>query len=109
MAMREDGKYLLGEARVFKGARGDHLLDLVNDGELRGCSVGFYPGQDAKVFDDDGPLVERVKVKSMPEWSLVDQPAYVGSEVLAVRSAPDLEAEREKLAQWLRDMRRFAV
>jgi HK97 family phage prohead protease len=107
MDMREDGKYLVGRARVFNGARGDHLLDLVNAKELRGVSVGFYPGQDAKVYDDDGPLVERVRVKSMPEWSLVDDPAYKGAEVLAVRSSQQAEA-REALAQWMRDMRRFA-
>jgi HK97 family phage prohead protease len=108
MAMREDGKYLLGEARVFKGARGDHLLDLVNDGGLRGVSVGFYDGQSRQVMDDDGPLVERIKVRQMPEWSLVSQPAFPGAEVLAVRSA-NMAEEREKLAQWLKEMRRYAV
>lgn len=108
LAMREDGRYLIGEARVFKGARGDHMLDLVNDGALRGCSVGFYPGVNRNDRDADGPLVRRVKVKQMPEWSLVDQPAYVGSEVLAVRSSQQAEA-REALAKWLADMRKHAV
>jgi HK97 family phage prohead protease len=108
VSMREDGRYLLGTARVFNGARGDHLLDLVNAKELRGVSVGFYPGQDAQAWDDDGPIVERVKVRSNPEWSLVDEPAYAGAEVLAVRNATQA-AERAALDAWIRDMRRFAV
>jgi HK97 family phage prohead protease len=108
MTMREDGRYLIGEARVFKGTRGDHMLDLVNDGGLRGVSVGFYPGKDERVYDQDGPLVERVKVRQMPEWSLVDEPAYAGAEVLAIRQATQA-AEREQLAQWLAEMRRHAV
>jgi len=107
-SMREDGRYLLGEARVFNGARGDHLLDLVNDGELRGVSVGFYPGIDRQDRDADGPLVRRSKVKQMPEWSLVDEPAYKGAEVLAVRESQQAE-EREKLSRWLADMRKHAV
>jgi HK97 family phage prohead protease len=106
MAMREDGRYLIGQARVFNGARGDHLLDLVNARELRGVSVGFYDGESRQAFDDDGPLVERVKVKSMPEWSLVDEPAYAGAEVLAVRHATQAQA-RENLSQWLREIRRY--
>lgn len=106
--MREDGRYLIGEARVFPGARGDHLLDLVNADALRGVSVGFYPGVDRPDHDADGPLVRRVKVRQMPEWSLVDEPAYAGSEVLAVRASTQA-ADRERLAAWLRDMRAHSV
>lgn len=107
-ALREDGGYLIGEARVFRGDRGDHLLNLVDDGALQGISAGFVAGESRTVQDADGPLVERVRVKSLPEISLVDEPAYAGAQVLAVRSAKRA-AEREALARWLADMRRFAV
>lgn len=109
VTMHEDGKYLIGTARVFPGDRGDHLLTLVNERELRGVSVGFYPGIDRPAHDQDGPLLERVRVKRMPEWSLVDEPAYRGSEVLAVREAQDSQLRREQALAWVRESRRILL
>lgn len=108
LSMREDGGYLIGEARVFQGHRGDHVLDLVKEHELRGVSVGFFPGIDREDQDAEGHFVRRAKVKQMPEWSLVDDPAYAGAEVLAVRATRQAE-QREALARWMRDMRAAAL
>jgi phage head maturation protease len=103
--MREDGGYLLGEARVFRGARGDHLIDLLGEEQLGGVSVGFVAGRSVEAVDDDGPLVDRVRVARMPEWSLTDAPAYDGAAVLAVRSE-QVDAARAAAAAFAADMRR---
>jgi HK97 family phage prohead protease len=106
---RPDPRYLLGEFRVVSGARGDHLLDLVESGQLRGVSVGFVPGPSNSTADEDGPLVERLRYKRLPEVSLVDAPAYTGAEVLAVARARRVEAERAELLAFLADERRHAA
>ena len=50
-------------------------------------SVGFIAGHDQRIDDADGRLVERVKVKQMPECLSLTEPAYPRREVLAVRAA----------------------
>jgi HK97 family phage prohead protease len=109
VGLEEDGGWLVGRFRVAPGARGDHLIDLVGAGELRGVSIGFDPGVDQTRPDPDGDVVRRVRVKRMPEVSLVDQPAYKDAEVLAVRAG---EAARRRLWEehqaWMRDMRGWA-
>jgi HK97 family phage prohead protease len=109
LSLREDGGWLVGEFRVAGGVRGDHLIDLVRDGELRGVSIGFDPGVDEQRTDRDGQVVRRVRVKRMPEVSLVDQPAYPEAEVLAVRADQARRArELAELRAWMRDMRGWA-
>lgn len=106
VSMREDGGYLIGDFKVIGGARADHLLDLVEARELRGVSIGFVPGEDRAGEDADGPLLERVRVKQLPEASLVDQPAYPQAEVLALHRSAIVDQERERVRAWVRDMRR---
>jgi phage head maturation protease len=76
---------------------------------LRGVSVGFVPGPSNSTADEDGPLVERLRYKRLPEVSLVDAPAYTGAEVLAVARARRVEAERAELLAFLADERRHAA
>lgn len=107
---REDGGWLLGDFRVSAGQRGDHLLDLVGSGDLRGVSIGF----DAGIDEQDGDVTRRVRVKRLLETSLVDQPAYADASVLAVRAeqAAAMAARdraRDELAAWVRDMRQWCV
>jgi HK97 family phage prohead protease len=109
LSLREDGGWLIGEFRVAGGARGDHLIDLVRDGELQGVSIGFDPGVDEQRSTPDGQVVRRVRVKRMPEVSLVDQPAYQDAGVLAVRADQARRArEVAALRALVRDMRPWA-
>jgi HK97 family phage prohead protease len=103
-ALKEDGGWLIGEFAVAKGQRGDHLIDLVDSGDLRGVSVGFDPGVDEVRVDADGEVTRRVRVKRLPEVSLVDQPAYAEAQVVAVREERARERAWAEFQQWRRDM-----
>jgi HK97 family phage prohead protease len=105
--LREDPTYLVGSFKVTKGDRGDHLLDLVASDELRGVSIGFEAGQSQRDDTPDGPLVQRLRVKRLPEVSLVDQPAYPEARVLAVRAERELEQAREAARAFVAQMRAF--
>lgn len=105
LELREDAAYLHGAFRVTQGERGDHLLDLVRSGDLAGVSVGFMAGASRRT----GDLVERLRVKQLVEVSLVDAPAYQEAEVLAVRQARELDAERARLRAWADAIRAAAL
>jgi HK97 family phage prohead protease len=109
MSLWEDGGWLIGEFRVARGEAGDQILNLVQDGMLRGVSIGFDPGVDEERVDRHGLLVRRKRVKRLAEVSLVDQPAYEEAEVLAVRADQARRArELAELRAWSRDMRVWA-
>jgi HK97 family phage prohead protease len=103
-SLTEDGGWLIGEFAVAKGQRGDHLIDLVDSGDLSGVSVGFDPGVDEVRVDADGEITRRVRVKRLPEVSLVDQPAYEEASVLAVREERARERAWAEFQAWRRDM-----
>jgi HK97 family phage prohead protease len=109
LSLREDSGWLVGEFRVARGDTGDQILNLVADGMLRGVSIGFDPGVDEQRTDRIGPVVRRKRVKRMPEVSLVDEPAYEGAEVLAMRADQARRArEVAALRALVRDMRPWA-
>lgn len=97
--LREDARYLVGDFRVARGAVGDHLLALVEDG-LRGVSVGFHDDPAGNVWSGD--LVTRTKVKRLKEVSMTPAPTWEEAGLLAVRSqerlspGPGVEALRER-------------
>jgi HK97 family phage prohead protease len=103
-SLTEDGGWLIGEFQVAKGQRGDRLIDLVDSGDLRGVSVGFDPGVDQTRADADGDIVRRVRVKRLPEVSLVDQPAYAEAAVVAVREEQARLRAWQEFQAWRRDM-----
>lgn len=107
----EDPHYLLGSFRVSPSDGGDQMLALVRDGQLAGVSIGYvagaHPGDNLERLDDDGRIVERRRVKRLPEVSLTPAPAYLGAEVLALREqAPEVDPEavererRRARARW---------
>lgn len=100
-SLREDADMLVGDFRVAPSAAGDQALALVNDGQLRGVSIGFFPGIDKPGRDADGPLIERVRVKKLAEVSLTTAGSYEDAGVLAVRAAAAAntlaDVERERL------------
>lgn len=103
----EDPHYLLGSFRVSPSDGGDQMLALVRDGQLAGVSIGYvagaHPGDNRELLDKSGRVVERLRVKRLPEVSLTPAPAYLGAEVLAVRETPaadtvDVERRRARAA-----------
>lgn len=104
--LHEDAGYLVGHFPVYEGDRGDHLLADVD--ELRGVSIGFEPGFDRQIMDAYGPVVERVKVKRLPEVSLLrpEESAYPGAELLLVRQR---HADMADLLAWRNEIRRVLL
>jgi HK97 family phage prohead protease len=89
---RPDG--LHGSWRIYDGAIGDHVLERVKGGALRGLSIGFRPLGPGR-RDEDGTLVRTAC--HLDETSLTREPAYGKAVVTAVRSAPALEELEELL------------
>lgn len=81
---------LFGSWRIYDGAIGDHVLERVKGGALRGLSVGFRPLGPGR-RDEDGTLVRTAC--HLDEVSLTRSPAYEKALISAVRSAPDAEIE----------------
>jgi HK97 family phage prohead protease len=90
VAFEETSAGLVGSWRVYDGAIGDHVLERVKGGALRGLSVGFRPLGPGR-RDEDGTLVRTAC--HLEEVSLTRQPAYGKALVTAVRSAPEPELE----------------
>lgn len=78
------GPYL--ECRVSRTTRGDDLLAMVEDGLIGGASIEFY---DAEPPTNDGDLIVRNAI-DLRGVAVVEQPAYAGARVLAVR---DVDAD----------------
>jgi HK97 family phage prohead protease len=102
--LRDDGRYLRATMRLTRGESADRLLAQVEDGDIKGVSVGFVPGQDIDDVDAEGPLVRRVTVKHLAEISLTESPVYSEAQVVAVRAST--EKAREDLKAWIEQARR---
>lgn len=94
----EDPHYLLGSFRVSPSDAGDQILAHVRDGQLAGVSIGYvagaHPGDNRERLEREGRLVERLRVKRLPEVSLTPAPAYAGAEVMAVREQQQDDSDR---------------
>ena len=90
---KTDGLY--GSWRIYDGAIGDHVLERVKGGALRGLSVGFRPLGPGR-RDEDGTLVRTAC--HLEEVSLTRSAAYAKALVTSVRSAPD-PAELDELVR----------
>jgi HK97 family phage prohead protease len=86
---------LTGAFRVTESAFGDHALALVDDGIIRGLSVGFVPLGRREHRTASGAIIrDRCH---LAEVSLVPEPAYVGAVVTgrreqAARSPTEIRA-----------------
>jgi len=83
----DDG--LVGLFEVRANERGDKVLEDVRDGYLPALSVGFAPIPSRARRGRDGAL--EITEAVLKEVSLVVVGAYDGAQVLAVRSAQDLD------------------
>lgn len=100
LAFEERTEGLWGSWRIYDGAIGDHVLERVKGGALRGLSVGFRPlGPGRRT--EDGTLVRTAC--HLDEVSLTRSPAYAKALVASLRSAPDLAELEEILRPLERD------
>lgn len=87
---REDGQY--GTFKVSRTRAGDELLELAIDGVYRNASAVFEPiPEAARVV---AGITERSRAR-LRRVGIVEQGAYPGAEILAVRGAPDMARETE--------------
>lgn len=108
LAEGDDG--LSGRFRVAPGEHGDQIISLVEDGQLPGVSIGFVPGRSRESRDDDGPLVERLRVKRLGEVSLTPAATWEEARVLAVRAESDgSERAVAAVSARLRERERLAL
>jgi HK97 family phage prohead protease len=90
IAFEETEAGLRGSWRIYDGPIGDHTLERVKGGALRGLSIGFRPLGPGRRLED-GTLVRTAC--HLDEVSLTRSPAYAKALVTAVRSAPEPELE----------------
>jgi Escherichia/Staphylococcus phage prohead protease len=90
VAFEERSEGLFGSWRIYDGPIGDHVLERVKGGALRGLSIGFRPLGPGRRLED-GTLVRTAC--HLDEVSLTRSPAYAKALVSAVRSAPEPELE----------------
>lgn len=80
----ERAEGLVAEVRVARTARGDETLALADEGMIR-ASIGFGVRLRDQVLDRT-TMTRRILKAFADHLSLVEDPAYVGAEVLGVRS-----------------------
>jgi HK97 family phage prohead protease/HK97 family phage major capsid protein len=81
------------KAYLSETSRGNDIYQLVKDGTINKFSIGFNPLEHRVV---QGNIIERTKVR-LAEVSLVPRPAYVGAEVLSVRSAENPQVQPDQV------------
>lgn len=86
---------LVGVFMVKTAGRGDEVLADARDGYLAGLSVGFQPEMRVRAADGASEVSEA----RLLEVSLVPIPAYSRAEVLAVRSAEEIQADIARLLE----------
>jgi HK97 family phage prohead protease len=90
LEFRDEPTGLIAEVKIARTALGDDTLGLAEDGCL-GASLGFVVRpQDHDL--DRSTRTRRIKHAYMDHLAFVDDPAYVGATVLAVRHASEHHA-----------------
>ncbi len=79
----ERAEGLVAEVRVAKTARGDETLALAEEGMIR-ASIGFAARLRDQILDRS-TMTRRIVKAFIDHLSLVEDPAYVGAEVIGVR------------------------
>lgn len=86
----ERAEGLVAEVRVARTARGDDTLALAEEGMIR-ASIGFGVRLRDQILDR-GAMTRRILRAFVDHLALVEDPAYEGAAVLAVRSTDDVLA-----------------
>ena len=94
------------ECELPKTAVGEEILELVRRGDLWGCSFSFYYAEDGYVDSrlEDGTLLRTVtKMESINDFSVVVDPAYMGTAV-TTRSFEEPKVEPKNEPEETREM-----
>jgi HK97 family phage prohead protease len=84
---------LWGRFRLNRTPEGESARANAEEGVYKGLSVGFWPRQ-----EENRAGVRVVTAARLDHVSLVEEPAYVDAEILAVRRSDDLAALRAAFA-----------
>jgi len=111
-AARMDGGSLVVTIKTARGAEGDAILDRVEDGILRGVSIGYTAAKTSETRDAGGQRVRTVQPE-IREISLVPVPADPGAVVRGTMeneetTIEDRRDEIETRAQTNREIRSIA-
>ncbi len=94
---RMDGGALIVSVRIARGEAGDRALDLIEDGALRGVSLGYRPKETTRA-EEDGRRVLTIK-PDIVEVSLVPVPADSASTVRNHQMEDELEIQQAATEQ----------
>jgi hypothetical protein len=78
-----DPRGLLASVKVARTSRGDDTLQLASEGMLGG-SVGYFVKKPSDVLLERRSMLRRVLRAFMEHFSMVESPAFVGAETVAV-------------------------
>ena len=78
---------LFARVKVVKGAKGDELLDLAED-DMISPSVGYRASKPSDVLLDKPARLRKVLNAFLDHLGMVEDPAFKGARVLAVRGEP---------------------
>lgn len=74
------------------------LYELVSNGDIDGCSFGFYVTKDTWAYDEDGVDLRTIEELELIEVTITPFPAYLDTEA-SCRSFEEHKAEAEKLIE----------
>lgn len=80
----DDERGLFVRVKVVRGPKGDELLYLAEE-DMVSASIGYRANKGSDVLLDKEAKVRRVKNAFLDHLGMVEDPAFVGAEVLAVR------------------------
>ena len=113
---------LFARVKVVHGPKGDELLHLAQE-DMVSASIGYATRKLSDVVLDKSTKTRRVKEAFLDHLAMVEDPAYVGAEVLAVRekdasngatggplpATPSLdEILRDPVIVWVMEQKRVA-
>ena len=98
---------LFARVKVVKGPAGDAVLDLAED-DMISASIGYRAAKPSDVRVDKQARTRTVLNAFLDHLGMVEDPAFKGAKVLAVRGGPELPAdgplpETPSLDEFLRD------
>ena len=83
---------LFVRVKVVRGPKGDEILYLAEE-DMISASIGYRANKGSDVLLDNEAKVRRVKKAFLDHLGMVEDPAFSGAEVLAVREGAEVVAD----------------
>lgn len=104
-----DERGLFAQVKVVHGPKGDELLYLAAE-DMVSASIGYRANKGSDVLLDNDAKVRRVRNAFLDHLGMVEDPAFSGAQVLAVREgAPEIAAGPPPATPMLDEMLRDPV